>query len=119
MLALVNAARADEGLAPLVMDGALVAVARAHSLDMAERNFFSHVNPDGENPGDRLHAAGIFPSRWAENIAGAGSTSQAHNLLMNSSGHRANILNPNLGRIGIGVLVGGPYGMYFTQLFTD
>jgi uncharacterized protein YkwD len=69
------------------------------------------------SPFDMMKNAGVT-YRWAgENIAGAASVDRAHNGLMNSEGHRANILNSNFTHIGIGIVPGGPYGMMFTQMF--
>jgi uncharacterized protein YkwD len=119
MLALVNEERVAHGLVPLVRDAALEAVARAHSLDMQERDYFSHTNPDGESPFDRMSAAGISYGWAAENLSWAPGVDRAHRGLMESPGHRSNILNGELRRIGIGVV--GPSGgqQYFTQAFTD
>lgn len=114
---MVNDIRADYGLPPFTYDPTLSAVARAHSEDMRDRNFFHHVNPDGLNPGQRMSAAGIRWSMWAENIA-AGQTSpqMVVNSWMNSPGHRANILG-SCKKLGVGLAVGGSYGYYWTQCF--
>lgn len=118
---LVNDERVANGLAPLSMDLDLRAVARAHSQDMTARGYFDHTNPDGDDPFDRMAAAGITYSTAAENIAWnqgwADPAQKAVDGWMGSSGHRANILNPALTRTGMGVSVtsGGAY--YFTQVF--
>lgn len=119
MLALVNQERAANGLAPLTLDPALSSVARAHSLDMATRSYFSHTNPDGLSPFDRMSRAGITFRSAAENIAWAGTVDIAHTSLMNSPGHRANILNPTLNRIGIGIVPKDSRNVMVTQVFTD
>ncbi len=119
MLALVNQERAANGLPPFTLDPALSSVARAHSLDMATRSYFSHTNPDGLSPFDRMSRAGITFRSAAENIAWAGTVDIAHTSLMNSPGHRANILNPTLNRIGIGIVPKDSRNVMVTQVFTD
>lgn len=118
MVALVNEARAANGLAALVIDPEMVAVARAHSADMRDRDFFAHTNPAGTDPFDRMDAAGITYRRAGENIALAGTVVRAHELLMDSDGHRRNILNADFGRMGIGI-VESSRGLMITQLFAD
>ena len=66
----MNAQRVGVDCAPLAWNGAVAQVAVDHSLDMVERGFFSHTNPDGDSPFDRLSASGIEYARAAENIAG-------------------------------------------------
>lgn len=119
MLALVNAERGRAGLAPFTVEATLTSVARAHSVDMRERDFFDHTNPDGESPFDRMSDAGVDYRAAAENLALAGSVDQAHQLLMESPGHRANILNPQLGTVGIGIVSSARGGVLVTQAFTD
>lgn len=120
VLELVNEERAKEGAKPLALDNNLCAVAAMHSEDMVARNFFSHENPDGASPFDRMKAYGIRFMAAAENIA-AGQTTpeQVMDSWMNSSGHRKNILNNAYGKIGIGIAMGGGYGIYWTQCFTN
>ena len=119
MLALVNQARAAQGLAPLALDNHLRSIARTHSADMAARDYFAHVNPDDLSPMDRLVAAGYEFTLMGENLALYPSTVGAHEGLMDSPGHRANILHEGFGRISIGVFVKSEYEIYFTQLFAD
>lgn len=119
MFALVNQERRNRGIPDLQWDPQIVTVARAHSRDMWERKYFSHVNPDGDDPGDRLEQGGVEFTLAGENIALAPTTSLAHQGLMNSEGHRHNILDPNFKRIGIGIIDGGVYGKMFTQNFAD
>jgi len=119
MLALVNEARAAAGLGSLSLDQSLVGVAREHSSDMWARGFFSHVNPDGLDPFDRMKAAGIKFGWAGENLAIAPTISVAHRNLMDSPGHRENLLNPNFRRIGIGVAHHSELGLIVTQVFTD
>lgn len=119
MLDLINRERAAAGLTPLVADPDAQIVARAHSRDMWLRGYFSHVNPDGHDPFDRMKAAGLTYETAGENLALAPSLTIAHEGLMRSPGHRANILEPAFGRIGIGVISAGAEGYMFTQNFRD
>lgn len=120
MLALVNAERAKVGgLRPLAADADATAVSRAHSGDMFERSYFAHVTPEGRTPFDRLRAAKLGYRAAGENLALARTLDMAHTGLMNSPGHRANILNPAFGRVGIGILDGGRRGLMVTQTFRN
>ena len=119
MLELVNRERTREGLAPVKADPEMAAVARAHSRDMFARGYFAHMNPDGKNPFDRMRAAGVSFNAAGENLALAQTVEIAHTNLMNSPGHRANIMNPAFGRLGIGILDGGFYGLMISQEFRD
>ena len=119
MLDLVNEERTSRGLGKLVMDSKLQAVARAHSKDMFERGYFSHTNLEGKDPFMRMKDAGITFLAAGENLALAPTVDIAHNGLMNSPGHRANILTEAYGKVGIGVVDGGIYGKMFSQEFTD
>lgn len=119
VLNLVNKERTQRGLSPLNYSYELEKVAKAHSLDMASRNYFSHNSPEGKTPFDRIKNAGISYNSAGENIAaGQKSPEEVVNGWMNSPGHRANILNSNYTKMGIGVIYGGSYGIYWTQLFT-
>ncbi len=115
----VNNEREKAGVAPLTFDNALRNVGRAHSQDMFQRGYFSHYTPEGQSPFDRMDKAGITYTYAGENLALAPSTPLAMQGLMNSPGHRANILNPHFKKIGIGVIDGGIYGKMFSQEFTD
>lgn len=119
MLELVNEERAKEGLNPLKADPEMTKVARAHSRDMFARGYFAHVNPDGKNPFDRMRSAKVQFHAAGENLALAQTLEIAHINLMNSPGHRANIMNPAFGRLGIGVLDGGFYGLMISQEFRN
>lgn len=119
MLAMVNAERARQGLAPLRPDPELAQVARAHSRDMFARGYFSHYSPEGQNLRDRLRQAELGYLAAGENLALAPTLPGAHQGLMNSPGHRANILRPQFGRVGIGVLDGGVHGLMVTQNFRN
>jgi uncharacterized protein YkwD len=128
-----NQERAQQQLAPLIASDTLATVARAHSTDMKARNFFSHTNPDGLDPWERMTAAGY--SFWcaAENIACTSSFTTAsdpdtvgrsivQDQWMQSAGHRANILGTCVTEIGVGVAYEpdrtySPYGFIATQVF--
>jgi len=116
MLGWINEARATEGLSPLAADPRLDAVAESHSLDMASHRFFSHTSPTTGAPADRAAAAGLAYRALAENIALNQSPRGAHEALMRSPGHRANLLDGDLRRVGLGI-VRGPDGFYVTQYF--
>ena len=119
MLDLVNQERIQRGLRPLQADPELTEVARAHSRDMFARGYFAHITPDRKSPFDRMDEAHVQYLTAGENLALAHSLTIAHNGLMNSPGHRANILNPNFGHIGIGILDGGFYGLMVSQEFRN
>ena len=114
---LVNDERTQRGFAALEWDERLVPVARSHSQEMLTLKYFSHDSPIAGSPFDRIRGAGIPYSRAGENLAYAQSVSVAHRALMDSPGHRQNILRPEFTRIGIGVITAGIYGRMFTQLF--
>jgi uncharacterized protein YkwD len=119
MLALVNAERVERGLKPLAADPEITPVARAHSQDMFSRGYFSHYTPEGKDPFDRMKSAGIKYYSAGENLALGQTLRICHEGLMNSPGHRANILNPSYGRLGIGILDGGAYGLMISQEFRN
>jgi uncharacterized protein YkwD len=116
---LINAERISHGLGPVRLSNVLTQVARAHSQDMIDRDFFDHANPDGWGPGDRLDNAGYNWMNYGENIGGGYSSPELmSNGWMNSSGHRANMLDPELTEIGVAYVAGGFYGHYWTALFS-
>lgn len=119
MLVLVNKERAANGLKPVKADEELAKVARKHSVDMFKRGYFSHYTPEGKNPFDRMRKDNIFFLTAGENLALSQTLKMAHDGLMKSPGHRANILNPTFGRLGIGILDGGIYGLMITQNFRN
>ncbi|HXI01002.1 MAG TPA: CvpA family protein [Sphingobacteriaceae bacterium] len=119
MLILLNEERIKEGLKPLKPDPQLVPVARAHSRDMFAKGYFSHINTEKQTPSDRIRQAKVPFLTAGENLALAQTLAMAHTGLMNSPGHRANILHPAFGRVGIGILDGGTYGIMVTQNFRN
>lgn len=117
MLRLVNNERTQRGIAPLKADPKLTSVARKHSVDMLAKGYFSHYTPGGVDPFERMRNDGIHFLAAGENVALAPTLWQAHSGLMHSPGHRANILDPAFGRLGIGIEDGGVYGLMITQDF--
>ncbi|MCL7956388.1 MAG: CAP domain-containing protein [marine benthic group bacterium] len=117
---LVNVHRISEGCAPLTWHGRAAAVAQAHSTDMRDRDFFSHTNPDGQSPFDRMRDAGVdWNGTAGENIAWGTSSGQvAFDMWINSSGHRANIENCSFTHHGVG-LVDTRWTHLFIQNPTD
>lgn len=119
MLDLVNRERAKQGLKALQPDPQLTLVSRRHSADMFSRGYFSHHTPEGRDPFDRMRAANVKFLTAGENLALGQTLNICHEGLMNSPGHRANILRPQYGRLGIGVLDGGIRGLMITQSFRN
>ena len=112
-----NVARADAGCRALRVDARLATAARLHSEDMARQSYFSHTSLDGRTPWDRMRTQG-YTNGSGENIAaGYGTPAAVMAGWMNSSGHRANILNCSSAAIGVGIGKGGSYGTYWTQDF--
>jgi len=119
MLRLVNTERIAAGLGALAADPELTEVARSHSADMFARGYFAHDTPEGRDPFDRIRAADVRFLTAGENLALARTVQIAHTGLMNSPGHRANILRPEFGRVGIGIMDGGMRGVMVTQNFRN
>lgn len=128
---LVNEERDAHGLEPLFIHGELATIARAHSDDMGKRGFYSHVNPDGTSPDERITAAlsdRYYLTGTSENIAyressdGFADTPQEHlarqfmDGWMSSPGHRENILRADSTHIGVGLSRVGNR-IYATQKF--
>lgn len=119
MLDLMNQERQAAGLSPLEADPELTEVARRHSADMFARGYFAHDTPEGLTPFDRMRQADVRFLIAGENLALAPTIPVAHTGLMNSPGHRANILRPQFGRVGIGVMEGGMRGLMVSQEFRN
>ncbi|MEV6421508.1 CAP domain-containing protein [Streptomyces sp. NPDC051662] len=116
VLSLVNKERAKVGCSPVRADASLGRLAQDFSDDMAERGFFDHTDPDGKTPWDRADRAGV-KGLGGENIARGQATAQSvMDSWMNSEGHRANILNCDYTRLGVGVHTGSG-GPWWTQDF--
>ena len=117
---LVNQQRINAGLPALIMHDTLRIIARNHSRDMVARDFFAHVNPDGQDPFDRLRAGGIRYTLAGENLARTNAADPAATVVqgwMGSPDHRENILRPGFEHTGMGVAEGPGDRFYFTQLF--
>lgn len=113
---LTNDERASAGCPEVHVDDRLAAAARGHSEDMVERDFFDHVNPDGDDPWDRAQAAG-YDWLASENIAwGYRTAEEVVAGWMNSDGHRRNILNCDVVAVGVGVAESSR-GPSWTQMF--
>lgn len=119
MVDLVNKERVSRGLNALTYDPALRVVARNHSADMFKRGYFSHFSPEGKSVADRADEQGVSYMVIGENLAYAPSLELAHNGLMDSPGHRANILSADFNKVGIGAANGAEYGVMFTQVFSN
>ncbi|MSU76244.1 hypothetical protein EXS54_02125 [Patescibacteria group bacterium] len=117
MLQMVNQERLKVGLGPVTNDDQLKAVGRAHSRDMLVRGYFSHNTPEGLDPFDRMEKAGITYQVAGENLAFAPTTEIAMSGLMNSPGHKANILKTDFTKLGVGCMDGGVRGKMFSQEF--
>jgi uncharacterized protein YkwD len=116
---LLNADRAHAGLPALAWDAQLAAVARGHSADMQQHSFFGHVSPTTGNAADRTRKAHVDAMLILENVARAFSPGEAERGLMNSPGHRANILNREATHVGVGVVFDpGTREILVTQLFS-
>ncbi|MFS0787304.1 CAP domain-containing protein [Shouchella sp. 1P09AA] len=117
MVDLVNSERAQNGLEPLEIDEELTEVARVKAQDMIDNNYFAHESPTYGSPFQMMDHFGITYQTAGENLAGNQTVDSAHTSLMNSQGHRENILSSNYSEVGIGIVDGGPYGKMFVQLF--
>ncbi len=117
MLELVNAERAKVGAPALTLDSEVMRVAQFKAQDMVDRNYFSHNSPTYGSPFDMLKSFGVSYRTAGENLAGNISVERAHTSLMNSEGHRRNILNANYNRVGIGIVDSPKYGKIYVQMF--
>jgi uncharacterized protein YkwD len=127
---LINRARLERGLEALVPDSTLGLVARRHSEEMRDKSYFSHTSP---TPGladcqDRFRAVfGYKPRLIGENIARRWGTNmyclnepkvhQSHVDLMNSQGHRVNILHPDFEWVGVGMAANANGDYWITEMF--
>jgi uncharacterized protein YkwD len=116
-VALMNADRRAQGLPDLQVDSRLTNLGEQYAQDMINRNFFSHTNPEGQSPFDRMKQAGIAYTYAGENIAINQSVPAAETAFMNSPGHRANILNVSYTSVGIGVAYDKSGNVYIVQEF--
>lgn len=120
MFNLVNQERVKKDLKPLKFDERLRAASRQYAEEMFIKGFFSHYSAvDGSSPAQRLDQKNINYLVTGENLAFAPDVQIAHTGLMNSEGHRKNILSEEFGKVGIGVVDAGIYGKMFVQEFTN
>lgn len=116
MFDLTNATRVNHSLRILTWDEHVRDTARKHSLDMAENNYFDHTNLQGLSPFDRMEADNLVFTLAGENLAyGQFSSIFAHEGLMNSLGHRENILKAGYRYLGVGVAFNEENQPYYTQ----
>jgi uncharacterized protein YkwD len=126
VVVLTNQARISNGCNPVTVDYRLQAAAEGHSQDMAVRDYFDHISPDGTSPWDRIRAQGYSYSLAGENVAaGYSSPESVVAGWMASAGHRANILNCGFVHIGVGYYFlrhdtgNVNYNHYWTQVFAS
>ena len=116
----VDRKREQRGLEPLRVSKAMTEAARYHAKNMATQNFFDHIDRDGNGPTERV--AMFTDRKWfvGENIgAGYRNGQAACRGWMNSSGHRANILDPGYDAFGVGYASGGSQGKLYVQVFGE
>lgn len=119
MLDDLNRERAAKGQSELSLDPKLQSLARDYARYMLSHGYFSHYTPEGLSPFDRMSQRDILYQYAGENLAFSANEQLAMQGLMNSKGHRDNILSPNFHRVGVGVIDAGIYGEMFVQEFTD
>lgn len=118
MLGYINSDRVANGLAPLTLTKSLSDGAYLKSKDMAVNDYFSHTSPTYGSPFDMMKSLGISYMSAGENIAMHTSIKGAYDAFMNSSGHRANILNAGYSKLGLGIYQEGSY-LFITQWFSN
>lgn len=114
---LINKQRTNNGLSALKVDEEVQRVARIKAQDMVSSSYFSHTSPTYGSPFDMLKSFKISYKTAGENIAGNSNNNSAVEAWMNSSGHRANILNSSFNYTGIGVVTSPRYGKIYVQMF--
>ena len=114
---LINQQRKNAGLSALTIDNELQKVAKIKAQDMVDNNYFSHTSPTYGSPFDMLNSFKISYKTAGENIAGNSSNQSAVTAWMNSSGHKANILNSSFTNTGLGVVSSPKYGKIYVQMF--
>ncbi len=123
MIAGVNRLRSEAGAAPLTENPKLDAAAQEHAEDMLARGYYDHESPEGKKVGDRLTAEGYAWRLAAENLAaGHVTVDSVLDAWMQSSGHRANLLRPNVTDFGFGLAVGpfdNRYRVLWVQTFAS
>jgi uncharacterized protein YkwD len=114
----LNLVRAAGGLTPLAMEPRLCELAREHALDMVAHRFFGHASSDGASPFQRMRRAGYEYRAAGENLALDVDEPSAHAMLWRSNEHRANMLEPQFGHVGIAALETAN-GEIFVEDFSD
>lgn len=114
---LINKQRTKNGLPDLQNDSEVQRIARIKAQDMVDNNYFSHNSPTYGSPFDMLKSFKVSYKTAGENIAANSSNSSAVTAWMNSSGHKANILNSSFNYTGIGVVSSPRYGKMYVQMF--
>lgn len=114
---LINKQRTNNGLPALKNDSEVQRIARIKAQDMVDNNYFSHNSPTYGSPFDTLKSFKVSYKTAGENIAANSSNSSAVTAWMNSSGHKANILNSSFNYTGIGVVSSPRYGKMYVQMF--
>ena len=114
---LINQKRVSNGLTELKIDDEVQNIARIKAKEMVDKNYFSHISPTYGSPFDMMKSFKISYSTAGENIAGNSTNKGAVEAWMNSSGHRANILNSGYNYTGIGVVNSSKYGKIYVQMF--
>ena len=120
LLALINQTRREAGLSDVTVHGELRNVAATHSRDMIDSDFIGHTSPSTGSPSDRVRAGNVRTGLVLENIGRGYSAQEIHRGLMGSPGHRANIVNPDVTHVGIGVVAeaeGARHAFVVTQMF--
>ena len=114
---LINKQRTNNGLPALQNDSEVQRIARIKAQDMVNNNYFSHNSPTYGSPFDMMKSFKVSYKTAGENIAANSSNSSAVTAWMNSSGHKANILNSSFNYKGIGVVSSPRYGKMYVQMF--
>ena len=118
-LKLLNNDRKEKGLAPLHFNPHLAKLAENYAKDMIKRDFFSHVNPEGQSPFERMQEQKIVYNYAGENLAFNESVYAAQQAFMHSPEHKANILNANYTQVGLGIVEASRGRIFVVQEFID
>ena len=118
-LKLINSDRKEKGLAPLQFNAQLSKLAESYAKDMIKRDFFSHVNPEGQSPFERMKEQKIVYNYAGENLAFNESVYAAQQAFMHSPEHKANILNANYTQVGLGIVEASRGRIFVVQEFID
>lgn len=117
MLNLINSERSKAGLKPLSANNEVTKLARLKSKDIADKNYFSHVSPTYGSPFEMLKSYNVSYLYAGENLAKNQNVQAAHQSLMNSPGHKKNIMSNNFTEVGIGVVTSQGNTKVYTQIF--